>query len=44
MIFKPGDVVRSRWPFTDMSGEKMRPAVVLTGPDERAGMQFIRFV
>ncbi len=30
-----GDVVRMRWPYTDMEGAKNRPALVLSVPDER---------
>ena len=38
-VFKPGDIVCLRWPFTDLAGGKMRPAVVLSAPDARGDME-----
>jgi CDP-6-deoxy-D-xylo-4-hexulose-3-dehydrase len=39
ILFTVGDVVRLRWPFTDLAGGKMRPAVVISAPDSRGDME-----
>ena len=35
LSFNPGDVVRLRWPYTDLEGGKARPALILSAPNGR---------
>jgi CDP-6-deoxy-D-xylo-4-hexulose-3-dehydrase len=36
-----GFIVRLRWPYTDLRGGKNRPALVLSGPDERGDLELV---
>ena len=39
--FSRGDVILVRYPFSDLAGAKVRPAVVINGPHESSDLIFI---
>ena len=39
--YSKGDVVLVRYPFTDLSGSKVRPAVVINGQHESSDLIFV---
>ncbi len=43
-MFEFGSIVLTRFPFTDLSGEKRRPAVVVSRDNDRRAELVVRFV